>query len=69
MGATLMALRWRYAQAYGSEEGVFPLRTQPYGFAFARLGLGLGALKARASAPFGAPAWRDSEPAPSGIAT
>jgi len=40
MGTTLMALRWRYARAYGSEEGVFPLRTQPYGFAFARLGLG-----------------------------
>ena len=26
--------------AYGSEEGGFSLLTQPYGFAFARLGLG-----------------------------
>jgi hypothetical protein len=29
-----------FTQPYGSEEGVFSLFTQPYGFAFARLGLG-----------------------------
>jgi hypothetical protein len=36
----LFALRLRCARACGSEEEVFSLRTQPYGFAFARLGLG-----------------------------
>jgi hypothetical protein len=35
-----IALRWRCAPAYGCEEGIFSLLTQPYGFAFARLGLG-----------------------------
>jgi hypothetical protein len=38
--SVFMALRLRCARAYGSEEGVFSLFTQPYGFAFARLGLG-----------------------------
>jgi hypothetical protein len=38
--SVFMALRLRCARAYGSGEGVFSLFTQPYGFAFARLGLG-----------------------------
>jgi hypothetical protein len=35
-----IALRWRCARGLRRKEGVFSLLTQPYGFAFARLGLG-----------------------------